>query len=74
MTTKVYYKGKMAAVQFANDLLVYLKPDSPLTMTIERDMSGDFFVIFATSVSSEDTVATPSKQSMTISQETTPDG
>lgn len=74
MTTRVYYKGKTAAVQFANDLLVYLKPDSPLTMTIERDISGDFFVIFVTTESSEDTAKTRLKQSISISPETIPAG
>lgn len=59
MTTRICYKGKTAAVQFASDLLVYLKPDLPLTMTIEQDMSGDFSVTFVTTELSDGTVKTP---------------
>lgn len=72
MRTCYYPKGD--AVQFANDLLRYLKPDLPSTMTIQRDMSGDFSVTFVTTGLSADTVETLLKPSTSTSPETTPAG
>lgn len=45
---KTFFYVKTEGARFADDLLRYLKPDLPLTMTIVRDTSGDFCVTFVT--------------------------
>lgn len=53
---RVYLRNKADVVQSVADLVGPLEPGSALTMTISRDMSGDFFVTSVTDASSEDIV------------------
>jgi hypothetical protein len=60
-----YSYNKEGVVQFANDLLVHLKPGSQLTMTIGRDEYVDFYATFVITESLGDTVKTQSRPSTT---------
>ena len=46
-------KNRTEVVRSVNVLLEYLKPDSPWTIVIRRDKSGDCFVSTVTDTSSE---------------------
>jgi hypothetical protein len=50
-----YFFDKADVVRSVSAQLKNLQRGSQLTMTIERDLSGDYFVSTATTASSEDT-------------------
>lgn len=52
---KKSFTGSMNVAQFVNDQLQYLDVDSPLTMTIRREKSGELSVQTVTGESLEDT-------------------